>query len=322
MLPTTNGSIRLLQVSGIQVFLHWSWLVVAVIQIESRRESYSSPVWNVAEYLALFFIVLLHEFGHVLACRQVKGQADRIVLWPLGGVAYVAPPQRPGAVLWSIAAGPLVNVILAPVLYFAGFGSGFGSSAGDDTYSFFQALFIINAVLLVFNLLPIYPLDGGQILRALLWFVVGPARSLLIASGIGFVGVAALLPLAVWWESIWIGITAIFVFMSCRQGWLRARALLRLAAAPRRSSFACSSCHAAPPAGAFWGCAKCGRAFDTFEHGAICPNCQAHYAEAQCLSCGEWNTPEAWASAAHTTSVQDGTPPLAAAAVSSSSAPR
>ena len=68
------------------------------------------------EYLALFVIVLLHEFGHALACRQVGGQADQIVLWPLGGVAYVAPPPRPGATLWSIAAGPLVNVVLVPVL--------------------------------------------------------------------------------------------------------------------------------------------------------------------------------------------------------------
>ena len=72
-------------------------------------------VWPVLEYLALFVIVLVHEFGHALACRQVGGQANQIVLWPLGGVAYVAPPPRPGATLWSIAAGPLVNVVLAPV---------------------------------------------------------------------------------------------------------------------------------------------------------------------------------------------------------------
>ena len=50
-----------------------------------------------------------------MACRQVGGTADHILLWPFGGVAYVNPPQRPGAMLWSIAAGPLVNVALAPV---------------------------------------------------------------------------------------------------------------------------------------------------------------------------------------------------------------
>ena len=67
------------------------------------------------EYLALFLIVLTHEFGHQLACRSVGGKTHDIVLWLLGGVAYVSPPQRPGAQLWSIAAGPLVNVALIPV---------------------------------------------------------------------------------------------------------------------------------------------------------------------------------------------------------------
>src|ERR1019366_505332 len=101
--------------SGVDVFLHWSWFLVAAIEIQTRQGRYTSIVWNVLEYLALFTIVLLHEFGHALACRQVGGEANLITLWPLGGVAYVDPPQRPGATLWSIAAGPLVNVVLLPV---------------------------------------------------------------------------------------------------------------------------------------------------------------------------------------------------------------
>src|SRR5580692_5032163 len=110
-----GGSFRLFRVAGIQVYLHWSWLVVAYVEIVSRANRYQSMAWNVIEYLALFGIVLLHEFGHALACRSVGGQANRIMLWPLGGVAFVQPPPRPGAVLWSIAAGPLVNVVLLPI---------------------------------------------------------------------------------------------------------------------------------------------------------------------------------------------------------------
>src|SRR4051812_4794764 len=117
MLPTQKGSFRLFRLRGIDVFLHWSWFVVAFYTLNSRSAEYSSPVWNVAEYLALFLIVLMHEFGHSLACRQTGGVSEQIVLWPLGGVAYVSPPQRPGAQLWSIAAGPLVNVALAPILF-------------------------------------------------------------------------------------------------------------------------------------------------------------------------------------------------------------
>src|SRR5881396_3725125 len=116
MLPTRLGSIHLFRFAGIQVFLHWSWFFVALIEINNRSKQYSSLVWNVLEYVTLFAIVLMHEFGHALACRQVGGSADQIVLWPLGGVAYVSPPPRPGATLWSIAAGPLVNVVLFPLL--------------------------------------------------------------------------------------------------------------------------------------------------------------------------------------------------------------
>src|SRR5580658_4461747 len=117
MPSSRQGSIRLFRLAGIDVFLHWSWFLVAVYGIQSRTGRYSSLTWSVLEYLALFLIVLLHEFGHSLACRQVGGQANQIVLWPLGGVAYVDPPQRPGATLWSIAAGPLVNVALFPILW-------------------------------------------------------------------------------------------------------------------------------------------------------------------------------------------------------------
>ena len=182
-MPTSQGAIRLFRYAGIDVFLHWSWFVVALYQIQ-RPSAYRSPVWKVAEYLALFAIVTLHEFGHSLACRQVGGNAERIVLWPLGGVAYVDPPQRPGATLWSIAAGPLVNVVLVPVLFglmLIGGSAGLAETSPDAS-AWLGMVFTINVVLLVFNLLPVYPLDGGQILRSLLWFVLGRARSLTAAS--------------------------------------------------------------------------------------------------------------------------------------------
>jgi Zn-dependent protease len=83
-MPTgRDGSIRLFAFAGIDVFLHWSWFLVAVYEIQSRSGRYSSILWNILEYLALFLIVLLHEFGHALACRQVGGTANRIVLWPM-----------------------------------------------------------------------------------------------------------------------------------------------------------------------------------------------------------------------------------------------
>src|ERR1700761_4636511 len=184
LMPTgRSGSIKLFRLHGIEVFLHWSWFLVAVFEINSRAGDYSSVTWNILEYLALFLIVLTHEFGHAMACRSVGGTANRIVLWPLGGVAYVDPPPRPGATLWSIAAGPLVNVMLLPVFYGL---LRFGQTAGwadtmPNLLTLVYWLGFINLGLLGFNILPIFPLDGGQILRSLLWFAIGRARSLLVA---------------------------------------------------------------------------------------------------------------------------------------------
>src|SRR6476469_10682508 len=121
MTSLRQGSIRLFRFAGVEVFLHWSWFLVAAFEINGRAGTYSSMVWNVLEYLALFLIVTLHEYGHALACRQVGGSASQIVLWPMGGVAYVDPPPRPGATLWSIAAGPLVNVAILVLISTFGF---------------------------------------------------------------------------------------------------------------------------------------------------------------------------------------------------------
>src|SRR5579862_9358533 len=204
MLPTQRGSIRLFRFAGIQVFLHWSWFVVALIEVNTRSRAYSSFIWNTLEYLTLFAIVLTHEFGHALACRSVGGKANQIVLWPLGGVAYVSPPQRPGAQLWSIAAGPLVNVVLVPVLsilWWIAVAAGW-SDTNHDVYMYVVVIWYINLVLLVFNMLPIYPLDGGQILRSLLWFFLGRARSLMVACILGFIGAAGLIGLAICMQSL------------------------------------------------------------------------------------------------------------------------
>ena len=300
MAGTRSRSLHLFNFRGIDVFLHWSWFLVALIEIDSRAGSYSTLTWNVLEYVALFGIVLLHEFGHAFACRQVGGQANRIVLWPLGGIAYVQPPQRPGATLWSIAAGPLVNVVLMPVLLVLVMMNteyGWGRSV-PDIHIFLVALAFINGILLVFNLLPIYPLDGGQILRSLLWFWIGRARSLMVTSVIGMIGVAGLFLYSYWTRSIWNGAISVFILIYCWGGLRQAQALSRLARAPRREGFACPSCKAAPPAGEYWVCSSCQKAFDTFGAGAACPHCGTRFARTSCFECGSASAISEWAAAA------------------------
>ena len=226
-MPTQGGSIRLFRVAGIEVFLHWSWFLVAVYEVQVWRSIFSSPIWAVLLYLGLFVLVTMHEFGHALACRQVGGRAERIVLWPLGGIAFVSPPPRAGAMLWSIAAGPMVNLLLLPILTYAQHAAGRAGwvNTNVDAYLVLLWLWRINLTLLLFNLLPIYPLDGGQIVRALLWFPLGQIRSLFIATGIGFVGGGALLLWAFSQQSIWIGIMAFFLLSQAAVGWRQAQYL-------------------------------------------------------------------------------------------------
>lgn len=296
-MPTgRQGSVHLFRFRGIDVFLHWSWFLFAVFEINMRAGRYSSMIWNVVEYLALFLVVLLHEFGHALACRQVGGRANNIVLWPLGGVAYVDPPPRPGAVLWSLAAGPLVNVVLIPVILLLTKAARFGLGlTTPDLFVLLRAIFFINAALLIFNLLPIYPLDGGQILRALLWFLMGRARSLMVATVIGFIGVAGLIVVAVRIGSVWFGVLSVFILLNCWGGMKQAVMLLRASKMPRHHGFSCPWCKASPPVGNFWRCAHCRVPFDTFASNATCPNCGTHFDVTRCLDCGRMHPMSEWA---------------------------
>ncbi len=297
-MPTERGSIRLFRIFAIDVYVHWSWLVVAYFQVEYRRDisGYSSVSWIMLEYVALFGIVTLHEFGHALACKSVGGVAQTIVLWPLGGVAYVSPPPRPGPVLWSIAAGPLVNVLLVPVtlgLFALSFYWGY-DTANPDLHRFLSAMLAINLVLLIFNMLPVYPLDGGQILQAILWFVIGRARSLLVASAIGIaVGIAAATFALIYHQTL-LAIIAAFVVWRSWSGYQQGRVLHQLLKRPRHQHLACPACGNPPIKGLLWTCLNCGTKFDTFEQNATCPGCSATFPDTGCIDCGRTHSINLW----------------------------
>jgi hypothetical protein len=146
----------------------------------------------------------------------------------------------------------------------------------------------------VFNLLPVYPLDGGQMLRSLLWYPFGRARSLQIATIIGLIGGVALIGLALWWESLWTGIMAFYLLSQSWRSFQGARALREIEKLPRRAEFNCPVCHASPPVGPFWLCPSCRAAFDPFASSGICPQCHAEQNLTTCPDCHSARPLRSW----------------------------
>ncbi len=194
---------------GIRVRIHLLFLVYIAVKLIGAA---SGPNFTlVALILAtLFLLVLLHEYGHCFACRWVGGSADDILLWPLGGLAFCRPPRRWKADLITTLGGPAVNVVLFPILalalyaltrswgavFFNPFTPSKGwvlvASHGLPGQILFAAHYT-NALLLAFNMLvPMYPMDAGRTLHAILWRTLGHRRGLHITVHVG-IGAACVL---------------------------------------------------------------------------------------------------------------------------------
>src|SRR5262245_9561031 len=98
----------------IRVVIHWTFVLYAAFSLLQTK---SNLGFHIAFMVLLFGTVLLHEFGHALSCRWVGGESPLIILWPLGGLAFVQPPPKAWAHLVTTVCGPLVNAILWPVCW-------------------------------------------------------------------------------------------------------------------------------------------------------------------------------------------------------------
>ncbi len=230
---------------GIQVRIHVLFIIFVLAQLVFSffTDGAFGPRFMIITMGGLFGIVLLHEYGHCIACRMVGGDADEIMLWPLGGLASCMPPDTWRAHLVTVVGGPLVNVILVPVLgvplllltgswdsvFFNPFNTTFAiaslsATSGAAYWGMFTlwSLYFVNWILLAFNVLvPMFPMDGGRIFQAILWARIGHSRSMRISLKVGIVFAIVLVVIGMLGRPLLMGI-GIFGGIVC---WIEHRRL-------------------------------------------------------------------------------------------------
>lgn len=166
---------KLGEIAGIGVYVHATFLILVLwigMLAWSASQSVSAVAVDIAFIMALFGCIVLHELGHALTARRYGIQTRDITLLPIGGVARLERmPEEPMHELLVALAGPAVNLVIA-LLLAAGLAlSGTWESGAEMSAlsgPFFQRLLVVNVAVVVFNLLPAFPMDGGRVLRALL----------------------------------------------------------------------------------------------------------------------------------------------------------
>ncbi|HEY7115517.1 MAG TPA: site-2 protease family protein [Tepidisphaeraceae bacterium] len=236
-----TGSVPLFTAFGIRVRMHASLLILLLLTILTAQMQGGMGMRNALTFdFLLFGIILLHEFGHCFAARSVGGDAKEILMWPLGGLAFADAPNRAWPQLVTTAGGPLVNVLICLVtavgLVIANRGdtavswnplsSSFHLPDGQVAY-FLWFIFIISWGNLLFNLLPIFPMDGGRLLQEVLWFRLGYYRSMIIALTVGIVGAALMTVWGLVNFGSWYGGVLLFLGVSCLWTCYATRAAMR-----------------------------------------------------------------------------------------------
>lgn len=209
---------------GIDVYVHFTFLLLLVFLgfvYWQRTHNVYAALAGVAFLLGLFGCVLLHEFGHALMARRYGIATQDITLLPIGGLARLERmPEHPMQEFWVAVAGPAVNIVIAVVLYVGLVATGGFVMEGQldvpfDLRAMAQRLMGVNVFLVLFNLLPAFPMDGGRVLRALLAARIGRRRATAIAANIGQ-GMAILFGIVGFMTNPFLIFIAIFVYLGAQ----------------------------------------------------------------------------------------------------------
>ena len=209
--------------AGIDVYVHATFLLLIGWVGYSHwveHQNWGEVLNGILFILALFACVVLHEYGHALTARKYGIKTRDITLYPIGGVARLERmPDKPIEELWVALMGPAVNVVIAAVLFAVLFLTNGLVPLTDLTIasgSFVERLMVVNISLVLFNLLPAFPMDGGRVLRALLAMRMDYVRATQTAANIGQ-GMAFVLGFIGLFSNPFLLFIAFFVYIGASQ---------------------------------------------------------------------------------------------------------
>src|ERR687895_1017706 len=218
-----GGAFKIGRFSGIDVRVHWTFFLLLVFFAFIGYQASGGPVGALTAtvtIVALFFCVLLHEFGHSLVAQRLGLEIHSITLLPLGGVSNLESlPEKPSDEVKITLAGPLVSVVLALIFFGVGLLLGAEPRMPTDLFTgigsvgqFFFYLGYLNVILALFNLIPAFPLDGGRLLRGVLSTRLGALRATEIASRVGQLFAFAFFLIGLLGGNFLLALVAVFIY--------------------------------------------------------------------------------------------------------------
>lgn len=247
-----RGSLKIFSWFQIPVYLHWSFGLIFLLPLWAGLQeefNFASLFWRFLIILGLFACVLLHEFGHSLMARRYGILTQDIILTPIGGAARLERmPENPRQELFVALAGPMVNVVIAVLLFLVSKYLVFNTDiswwifkanvsewlsfsnepSGDATITLDSGvrisdiamtlphLLVINIMMVVFNLIPAFPMDGGRVLRALLSMQFGRLTATRTAAIIGQIIAVLFIGIGLYFSLFSLSLIGVFVFITAR----------------------------------------------------------------------------------------------------------
>jgi Zn-dependent protease/CBS domain-containing protein len=212
-------SLTLGSIGGTAIRIHVTFLLFLIwLGAIYYRQGGAEAAWQGTIFVVLIFLcVLLHELGHVFAARRYGVKTRDVTLWPFGGIASMEQmPEKPAEELVVALAGPAVNVVIAAVLLLW-LGSRLDpenlTKIDDPAVSMAAKVAGANIILVLFNMIPAFPMDGGRVLRALLAIWMGNARATEVAAAIGQ-GFAVVFGIVGIFYNPMLLIIAVFIFLA------------------------------------------------------------------------------------------------------------